>query len=152
MMQITKEFYFDAAHRLFEYIGKCSNIHGHRYEVVVCLSTISLDKFAISVDFGIIKSLFQGWLDEKWDHKLILNIHDPLVDCLESIVSSKTISGIELPYCMSCNPTAESMAQYLATSIFPDILKRNGIEATISSVSVFETPTSSACFIVDSDV
>lgn len=152
MMVISKTLQFDAAHRLYDYIGKCANIHGHRYTVLFNISTDCLDHRTISVDFKDIKFLFQGWLDDKWDHKLILNIHDPLVDSMEELVKSNTILGLELPYCMPCNPTAEGMAHYLATSIFPEILERAKLPAKIVSVTVYETPTSSACYVVDSNV
>jgi 6-pyruvoyltetrahydropterin/6-carboxytetrahydropterin synthase len=152
MIHITKKLHFDAAHRLYEYIGKCSNIHGHRYEVFIVVTTECLDSRTISLDFGDIKELFQGWLDENWDHKLILNIHDPLTDFIDDLVNDKSIAGIEKPYAMPCNPTAEGMASYLAVSIFPEILARANINARIDSISVYETPTSSACFVVDKDV
>jgi len=30
---ISKEFTFDAAHRLMKYKGKCENLHGHTYKL-----------------------------------------------------------------------------------------------------------------------
>ncbi|MCD6102754.1 MAG: 6-carboxytetrahydropterin synthase, partial [Thermotogaceae bacterium] len=34
-MLISKEFTFDAAHRLMKYKGKCENLHGHTYKLRV---------------------------------------------------------------------------------------------------------------------
>jgi 6-pyruvoyltetrahydropterin/6-carboxytetrahydropterin synthase len=144
MISVTKKLTFDAAHRLYRYEGKCANIHGHHYQVFVTLSTRSLDARKISLDFGVIKRYFQTWLDEKWDHKLILSIDDPLTEYFENLVKNESISGIELPYSMPYNPTAEGMAEYLSLSIFPRILSDNHIVATVHSVEVWENPTSFA--------
>jgi 6-pyruvoyltetrahydropterin/6-carboxytetrahydropterin synthase len=146
---VTKELTFDAAHRLYKYEGKCANIHGHQYKILLTLSTTDLDSRKISVDFGLIKRYFQNWLDEKWDHKVILHIEDPLNDYLESLVKTTRLFGIELPYAMPCNPTAEGMAEYLATIIFPQIISENKIPAKIKNVRVFETPTSYCDYTVE---
>ena len=34
-MKLKTEGYFDAAHHLVGYKGKCANVHGHRWKVVV---------------------------------------------------------------------------------------------------------------------
>ncbi|MBP6085949.1 6-carboxytetrahydropterin synthase [Patescibacteria group bacterium] len=36
-MKISKSFSFDAAHRLTTHNGKCRNLHGHRYSVIVTI-------------------------------------------------------------------------------------------------------------------
>ena len=36
-MILVKEFEFDAAHNLVNYHGKCENLHGHTYKLVIKL-------------------------------------------------------------------------------------------------------------------
>lgn len=146
---VVKKLSFDAAHRLYKYEGKCANIHGHYYQVFVHLSTTSLDARKISLDFGVIKKYFQNWLDEKWDHKLILNIEDPLNEHLEFLVKNAKLFGIELPFVMPYNPTAEGMSEYLATVVFPRILSENKVLAKVTCVEVWETPTSYSVYKVE---
>ena len=48
------------------------------------------------------------------------------------------------------NPTAENMAAYLATSLFPDALAKAGMEVlTVCSVTVYETDKNSATWTRD---
>ena len=39
MFKIKSEVQFDMAHYLSDYVGKCSNIHGHRYRLIVKLAS-----------------------------------------------------------------------------------------------------------------
>ena len=43
MYEISVEKHFDAAHYLREYKGKCENMHGHRYRVVVKVTAEKLN-------------------------------------------------------------------------------------------------------------
>jgi 6-pyruvoyltetrahydropterin/6-carboxytetrahydropterin synthase len=47
--------HFDAAHKLTDYIGKCSNLHGHRWDVVVEFCGTSLNEGGILIDFSWVK-------------------------------------------------------------------------------------------------
>jgi 6-pyruvoyltetrahydropterin/6-carboxytetrahydropterin synthase len=134
---IKKEMKFDAAHRLLDYKGKCRDLHGHTYKVVVELLCKKLDKQSIAVDFSIVKALFSGWIDENWDHNTILNENDSLIGLLKIDPSNR------IPFMMKGNPTAEVMAEFLCRK-FSEILFESQIEAVvINSVEVFETATSS---------
>ena len=42
MFILKNEVQFDTAHYLSGYAGKCSNIHGHRYRMVVELASETL--------------------------------------------------------------------------------------------------------------
>lgn len=48
---VSKEFTFDAAHHLHDYEGKCKNLHGHTYRVVLGLSGYT-DERGLMIDFG----------------------------------------------------------------------------------------------------
>jgi 6-pyruvoyl-tetrahydropterin synthase len=82
----------EVAHRLYETQGKCENIHGHSVWVTLSLEGhrgdngiatyaytdpddfITYDK---ELEFGAIKKQFRGYLDETYDHRLLLNAADP---------------------------------------------------------------------------
>lgn len=63
--------HFDAAHYLKSYVGKCSNMHGHRWDVEVCLQAHELDVRNMLVDFVVVKAELKRLLDEKLDHCLL---------------------------------------------------------------------------------
>ena len=49
-MILVKKFEFEAAHNLIEYKGKCENVHGHSYKLIVKLEG-QVDKNGFVVDF-----------------------------------------------------------------------------------------------------
>ncbi len=55
MFVIEVREHFDAAHALRGYRGKCENLHGHRFEVVVTLRATELDKTGLAYDFTELK-------------------------------------------------------------------------------------------------
>jgi hypothetical protein len=85
-----------------------------------------------------VKRLFQTWLDDNWDHNVILNADDPLLRFLAEDYKFRT------PYIFAGNPTAELMSDHLMSK-FSDLLFIDGTLDYVSlrSVEVFETATSS---------
>ena len=72
-MKITlhTEFWFDGAHYLNNYDGKCTNLHGHtwRVEVWVRGDDTQLNEVGILFDFTEVKQLH-----EMFDHKLVNDV------------------------------------------------------------------------------
>ena len=59
MYGLKTEASFDSAHFLTDYYGKCENLHGHRWRMVVYLETADLQADGtmkdMVVDFGVFK-------------------------------------------------------------------------------------------------
>ena len=74
MFYLKSEDSFDAAHFLKGYEGKCSNIHGHRWRVVVEIKGEKLSEEAqtrgMIVDFSDLKKAIKKLCD-KFDHTFI---------------------------------------------------------------------------------
>ena len=66
-MLVTKEFEFDAAHRLVNYKGKCENLHGHRWKVQVTLRA-PVGKDGIAFDFVELKEIVEERVIKQLDH------------------------------------------------------------------------------------
>jgi 6-pyruvoyltetrahydropterin/6-carboxytetrahydropterin synthase len=140
MNKVVKEVAFDAAHRLFGYPGKCANIHGHRYRVLVALNYREVRDDGLSIDFSRISDSVGKWISENWDHKLLLNSEDPLGKYLVD-TSLCTVSSI---FSFEKNPTAEVLAEYLVKVVIPYQWPYLG--HILHSISVYETPT--CCAVV----
>lgn len=123
------------AHRLTDgYKGKCSNVHGHNYHFEVCLSSNKLDKYGMVLDFGVIKKMFDSWIQDNWDHCTLVRKDDKLfVDCLQKLESNYYLID-------NINPTAEFMSKYL----FDKFVKVLDCNIKLESVKVWETDTSYA--------
>lgn len=138
-MNIYFEHTFCAAHRLVGHKGKCANIHGHNYKVEIKLSSNQLNKLGMIMDFSEVKIILGGWIDEHWDHKLLLNQEDPLLDSQEVVKALMQHGLVALPF----NPTAENMAKALLAQ-FNILLADMGYAPIVSSVRVYETDKGSA--------
>lgn len=119
----------EVAHRLSLTPGKCEQIHGHSMWVVAELEG-NVDEHGLleGLDFGEAKSVFRGYLDRHYDHRLLLNEKDPY-------------SNLELPGLNCCpgDPTTENIARWIGEwcgEIFDDF-RRIRIE-------VWETQVNSA--------
>ncbi len=61
MIRITKIFTFETAHVLYNYDGKCKNLHGHSYKLLVTVKgainyDLSDPKNGMVMDFGDLKT------------------------------------------------------------------------------------------------
>lgn len=79
-IRITKEFHFEAAHALHNYDGKCRNVHGHSYKLLVTVrgepvSDTNNPKLGMVMDFGDLKKIVQSIIIERFDHAFVFNKH-----------------------------------------------------------------------------
>lgn len=96
---------FEAAHRLQNHNGKCKNLHGHSYKVVIRIERNYTGPDGMVLDFAEVKEGIGYWIDEQLDHNVILEKGDPLIDAVASFSKH--------PYVMDAPPTAEEIAKML---------------------------------------
>lgn len=89
MYRVSVKRHFDAAHGLRGYHGKCENMHGHRWEIVISISGRELDKDGMACDFNLLKRALDGVL-ERYDHHNLNEV--PPYDALNP--SSENIARI----------------------------------------------------------
>lgn len=68
MYEITVKAHFDTAHALRGYRGKCEALHGHRFEVVVCVATEDLNEIGLAYDFAELKRILREQVISRLDH------------------------------------------------------------------------------------
>lgn len=140
---ITKEFQWDAGHRVWGHEGKCKYIHGHRYKAEVTVTAPELDSLGRIIDFSVLKEKIGFWIERYWDHNLILHEDDPIRSLVTSTEMPGHVLGFQRPYIMPGrrNTTVEELAKelfYWSVRILLDT------EIRVVHVKVWETPTSSA--------
>lgn len=140
MYTLVSEHSFDAAHFLHGYNGKCSNIHGHRWRVVVEIYSESLKTDhhtrGMVVDFDELKDTVKNAVDI-FDHSLIIEKDTLMPKTLEAL-TEEGIRMIELEF----RTTAENFAKY-----FYDVISDRGYK--VKRVSVYETPNNCATYCED---
>ena len=122
---ITVETYFSAAHRLKGYHGKCENLHGHNWKVDITISGTKLDKTGMVFDFHKAKAILK---------RILLSL------------DHKDINKVK--FFTKRNPTSELIAEF----IFNEYEKRLKSPLILKSVSVWETPTSTATYSKDNEI
>jgi 6-pyruvoyltetrahydropterin/6-carboxytetrahydropterin synthase len=119
MYRLTIEGSFSSAHQLRGYKGKCENLHGHNWKVVVTVQGETLNNIGILVDFHDLKRMLRDCLDEL-DH-INMNEHEAFI---------------------TQNPSSENISRY----IYQDIERRLSDEkitgVTVDSCTVYESETS----------
>ncbi|SFR62164.1 6-carboxytetrahydropterin synthase QueD [Anaeromicropila populeti] len=82
---VTKEFDFSAAHFLYEYQGKCKNLHGHTYIVVLTVSGYT-DEQGFLIDFNKLKSIYIESIHNKLDHSYLNSILTNMNSTVENMI------------------------------------------------------------------
>lgn len=108
----------EIAHRLYFMPGKCQQIHGHSMKVRLTLhGHPNTDGVFESLDFSDVKKRFRGYLDEYYDHKLLLNERDPFAKPLtfqlgpnEGDIVTASLPGLVT---MQGDPTTENLVQQI---------------------------------------
>jgi 6-pyruvoyltetrahydropterin/6-carboxytetrahydropterin synthase len=118
MYTLSVEAHFDAAHALRGYKGKCENLHGHHFKVVVKASARQLDDIGLAYDFTKLKAKLKTILN-KFDHTTIN----------------------EIPPFDKINPSSENTAHTIYKEL-KTALKEEPVE--LIAVEVWESPASGA--------
>jgi len=107
-IRITKEFNFEMAHVLWNYDGKCKNIHVHSYKLFVTVIGIPIQdstnqKDGMVIDFGDLKKIIKELIIDTHDHSLAVNANSPHKDIFRAEFK------IDLKQLKHYQPTAENM-------------------------------------------
>ena len=131
-MIIRKEYKFYAAHRNETLQDKCSNLHGHRYGLR-CFFVVEREG-DISTLFGDFDARVEPWLKERYDHSMLINIHDPLYESLQLHMAR---TGESLRLCEFDGPTSvENLCHKLFTEITQLGFRLNQLEVQETDTSV----------------
>ena len=139
MYQLTTEHSFDSAHFLAGYDGKCGNLHGHRWRVLLTVQSETLredqQQKGMCVDFAELKKDLRTGLDAL-DHVLIIE-QGSLRESTMKALQEEKFQVVEMPF----RPTAENFARY-----FYELFTLKSYP--VAKVEVYETPNNSAVYFV----
>lgn len=126
-MKIAKEFRWEMGHRLLCHKGKCFNLHGHSYKLLVEFEG-DVEQNGMVLDYFDVKEIISPLIDEL-DHSVIINSEDiALIDAMKKLNSNHVIVDFE--------STAENLCNYFLYKIKSSKLPKN---ITNIMVKVFET-------------
>ena len=125
MYRISVGQYFDAAHFLRGYDGKCEALHGHRFRVAARVTASQLDDTGLAYDFSLLKEELGEILND-YDHA-----------CLNEVAPFDEI-----------NPSSENIAETVFRRMAAALA---GTPVALASVEVWESPESSATYSPDEE-
>lgn len=143
-IRVTKEFGFESAHALWNYDGKCKNVHGHSYRLfVTVIGTPIADennvKLGMVLDFGDLKKIVNQNIIDRFDHALVLSNKAEIKNIREV---NQMFDRFEI---VDYQPTCENFIVDFANIIkdkFPQNVK-------LFSLRLYETPSSFAEWFAD---
>lgn len=161
---ISRRFEIDAGHRLMNHAGKCKNYHGHRYVIEVFFKAPTLDPATgMVIDFGVVKDLIGTWLDEHWDHGMILQRGDEMIRFLYDQIpnhldmseeeQAKDLEKLKVltnpkVFVIDEPPTVENLVRIVHRQA-RRLLQQMGLPVTVPKVVMWETPNCKAEFESD---
>lgn len=125
MFKVCVQTHFDAAHFIRDYDGNCANLHGHRWNVVVCIEGKQLDDLGMLIDFSEVKQAIKKSI-KLLDHSLLNDF------------PSFGPNGV--------NPTAEQLARFLYMEFKKDLVLA---DKRLAWVKIYESPDAWAIFEED---
>lgn len=135
-MQITREFRFDAAHRIVGHPGRCRWLHGHGYRLAVTVDAQQLDALGMVMDFDTLTTVVRAAVLNGWDHAALLHRDDPLVPAVAAVQAEAP----ERLVLFAASPTVE----VLAREAFRSIAKLLPEGVRLTGVALWETATCSS--------
>ena len=117
MIRVTKIFTFETAHVLYNYDGKCKNMHGHSYKLFVTvkdepINELNHNKNGMVIDFGDLKKIVESEIINPWDHAVLVNAQRPHRQLGENLERE----GHRVIFC-DYQPTCENMLYDIAAKI-----------------------------------
>lgn len=125
MQSAVRKIHFCYGHRVMNHESKCATLHGHNGVIWVHVTPIAdLDSLGRVIDFSVVKTVIGDWVDENWDHTMIIFKEDlKTIDLLSQAPAYKAL------FILDKNPTAENLAHHLLWNVCPKLLKGKGIIA-----------------------
>ncbi len=111
---------FASAHSLRDYLGDCSRLHGHNWQVEIMVAAIKLNNNGIAIDFREIKKQTKVVV-KRLDHQYLNEI---------------------APF-DKLNPTAENIAKYFFNEV-GQLINTNNVK--VKEVTIWETPRASVTY------
>jgi len=138
MISLTKICRFEAAHAIFDYNGDCARLHGHSYELHVCVESTKMGAESyisgngMIIDLKLLKSIIQKNILSELDHKTLLS---------DKYVNNRNLRlPDEETIILPVEPTVENILLYIKIrlqSLLPDNIR-------LCKVELYETRDSMA--------
>ena len=124
IIRLTKTFTFEMAHALFNYDGKCKNIHGHSYTLEVTVIGQPLEdgghaSDGLVIDFGDLKKIVNTEVVDLFDHSLVMK--KDYTENLLRLLDENFERMLYVDYQPTCENLIEDFARKISRSLPKEI-------------------------------
>tara|TARA_A100000164_G_C21229990_1_gene462229 strand:+ start:37 stop:483 length:447 start_codon:yes stop_codon:yes gene_type:complete len=132
-------------HRQWRDDGHCRYVHGYGRYVQFTFASDNLDHRGWVMDFGGLKGV-KKWLEEQWDHRLLLSSDDPLLDEFRKIDELGGCNINVMDVAKGYGPGIEQSCKFVYDHVNPMILEATDGKAWLEKVEVWEHELNSAYY------
>mgnify|MGYP001495396814 CR=1 FL=1 len=122
-------------HRQWKDGGHCSFIHGYGRYVEITFACNKRDERGWVMDFGDLRDIKQ-WLEDEWDHRLLIAYDDPLIDEFIVLHNRDALNLNILPE--EYGPGIEDSCKYVYDNVNPMIKEKTNNRVWIQKIRVYE--------------
>jgi 6-pyruvoyltetrahydropterin/6-carboxytetrahydropterin synthase len=128
--------------------SRCAWAHGYGRHVEFTFGASELDARGWVVDFGGLRFV-KAFLDEQWDHRLLLSSEDPL---LPQFLELQELGGCNINVMDASKgwgPGIEQSCRFVYDHIAPRIFSDSAGRCSVTKVQIWEHDNNSAIFVPD---
>jgi 6-pyruvoyltetrahydropterin/6-carboxytetrahydropterin synthase len=135
---------WQAAHNTNRDSKKCSLIHGYSRYLKLTFEG-ELDNCSWVMDFGNLRDV-KDWLDNNWDHKVLVSSDDPELETLRELEEKGILYLTVIKNENDCGPGIEGSCKHVFENIQPIISEKTRGRVHISKVEIWEHENNSSIF------
>lgn len=123
---------------------KCAWIHGYSRYMQLWFQG-DLDERSWVMDFGDLKFV-KEWLEENWDHKVLISSSDPAMDLIEECYQNGLLVPTIIPDVNGWGPGIEGSCKWVYDTLNPMVESKTEGRVRISKVEIWEHESNSASY------
>ena len=122
-------------HRQWKHDGHCSYARGYGRYVEFTFACKRTDHRGWVMDFGDLKDV-KKWLEDEWDHRLLLAYDDPLLEDFKQLHEKGGVNLNVMP--KGYGPGIEDSCKYVYDKVNPMIREKTQGRAWVENVRIYE--------------
>ena len=133
-------------HRQWRDDGHCAWVHGYGRYIQFTFEG-DLDERQWVMDFGDLKDVKQ-WLEEQWDHRVMIASDDPQLDKLKEMHDLNIMNINVMDVEKGWGPGIEASCKFVYDHVQPIITQKTNGRVKITKVEIWEHERNSAVYTV----
>jgi len=134
-------------HRQWRDDGHCAWVHGYGRYIQFTFEG-DLDERQWVMDFGDLKDIKQ-WLEEQWDHRVMIASDDPQLDKLKEMHDLNIMNINVMDVEKGWGPGIEASCKFVYDHVQPIITQKTNGRVKIAKVEIWEHERNSAVYTVE---